>query len=172
MAEPYASRPAAGNPRSGGDATTLASIIAAPTNDFFAPTVTGLPANAVQIENLTEFSYSYDVLQMGDPFTATVPDPRGLYRDQLLPGWFCRFYLSSPAVRGGAPTLKVTGIITDRRAGSDNRGGTAIRVTGADLGWHLIHNDAPLWMNLRGVTFVQLCIFDYATHCSVHSTLL
>jgi prophage tail gpP-like protein len=74
-----------------------------------------------------------------------------------------RLYLSNPLVAGGSRTLKVTGIITQREAVSDAQG-TVIRITGADLGWHLVHNDAPLWFNLRGTTLERLataCIFPH-----------
>src|SRR5262249_24973294 len=115
------------------------------------------------LERITTFSYTSNVLQMGDPFSVTVPDPRGQFVDKLLPGHSVRFYLSNPSVAGGARTPKATGIITQRELVSDARG-TIIRVTGADLGWHLLHNDAPLWFNLRGVTFERLanaCIFPH-----------
>jgi prophage tail gpP-like protein len=116
----------------------------------------------VKLDRVSSFSYSSNVMQMGDEFSLVVPDPRGDLRDKLLPGWSVRFYMSNPRVVGDDPTLKVTGIITQREATSDERGGTSIRLTGADLGWHLTHNDAPLWYNLRRGTLEDLakaCIF-------------
>lgn len=129
------------------DRTTLAEIHAAPTSTTL---------DYVVVDRITEFSYSYDVLQMADPFTVTVPDPAGKFRDKLLPGWSVRFYMRNPAVAGGALTLKVNGLVTGREASSDASGGTVIRVSGADLGWHLHNNDAPLWFNLRGASLERL----------------
>lgn len=117
-----------------------------------------------QVENVTGFSYSSDVMQIGDPFSVSIPDPRGLYKNAFKRGWSARYYMSNPNVNGGALAWKQGGVITDRDASSDPNGGTTIRVTGADLGWHLIHNDAPLWFNLRGSTLerlAELCMFPH-----------
>ncbi len=90
-------------------------------------------------------------------FSFATENARGAsgYRDKLVPGASVRLYLSNPSVGGGARTQKVTGVITQREVVSDARG-TVIRITGADLGWHLMHNDAPLWFNLRGTTLDRL----------------
>lgn len=166
-------RPAPGNPRATDD-TTLASIVVGRTQLQLAEAEQLLSSNladdafllagtdVMQVENLTSFSYSSNVMQMGDPFTVTVPDPRGKYRNSFAPGSAVRFYLSNPLVNGGARTRKVTGIITNREAVSDLQTGAAIRLTGADLGWHLMNNDAPLWFNLRSSTLEKLaeaCLF-------------
>jgi len=105
--------------------------------------------------NTVAFSYSNDVLQLGDPFTVTVPNPRGEYNDRLQVGARIKLYLQNPNVAGGNATIKHTGIIVDRECRSD-RNGTVIQLGCADLGWHLQNNDAPLWFNLRQSTFQRL----------------
>jgi prophage tail gpP-like protein len=107
------------------------------------------------IPNLTSFSYSSDVLQIGDAFSVEIPDPRGKYIGKLPIGATCKFYLQNPAIADGVKTLKALGVITDRKASGSDRG-TIIRITGADIGWHLVHNPAPVWFNLRGVTWERL----------------
>lgn len=112
-------------------------------------TVTEPDGSITRVDNITAFSYSSDVQQIGDPFSVTVPDPRGIYRTKLKRGSRVEFALSSPSVNGGAATKKVTGIIVGREV-SVTSSGTVVALTGADLGWHLTNNDGPLWFNLRG----------------------
>ena len=45
----------------------------------YAPT----ESSATRIVNTVQFSYSSDVLQLGDPFSLVIPDPRGTYRDKF-----------------------------------------------------------------------------------------
>jgi hypothetical protein len=69
--------------------------------------------------------------------------------------------MSNPAVSNGELIKKVSGIITRREMSADAKG-TVIQLTGADLGWHLAHNDAPLWFNFRYATLDKLanaCLF-------------
>lgn len=108
-----------------------------------------------EFTNTVAFSYSNDVLQLGDPFSVTVPNPRGDYNDKFQVGARIKLYLKNPNVAGGSPTLKHTGIIVDRECKSD-RSGTVIQLNCADLGWHLQNNDAPLWFNLRRGTVDEL----------------
>ena len=174
---------AASNPRAG-DTTSSVTILAAPTADFFDTTGTlragttdimdpaaFARAAVIQVDRVNTFTYATNVLQMGDPFSAIVPDPRGALTDKLMPGWSVRFYMANALVNGGAPALKVSGIVVDRQVTVDAAGGTQIRIQGADLGWHLMNNDAPLWFNLRGVSgaaptlehLAEACVFpqDY-----------
>ncbi len=108
------------------------------------------------VPNIASFSYTSDIQQLGDPFSLRVPDPYGNWRDKLADGKTIRIYLANPNVQGGTPTLKVTGIIVDSDVESTIGGGTVINLTGADLGWHLIENDAPIWFNQRGKNFEAL----------------
>lgn len=108
-----------------------------------------------EIPNLTSFSYSSDVLQLGDPFSVEIPDPEGEFKGDFPIGATCKLYLQNPNIAKGAKTLKALGIITDRKVSVSERG-TIIHLTGADIGWHLVNNDAPVWFNLRGVTWERL----------------
>ena len=131
------------------DDTTMASIWVCEYSDFLSGPIT-------QINNLTTFSYTSNVLQISDPFSVTVPDPRGEWIDKLKVGNAIKFFMKNQSVAGGQSTPKVTGVITNREVTVDNNGGTVIRITGADLGWHLMNNDAPLWFSLAGVQFEKL----------------
>jgi hypothetical protein len=98
--------------------------------------------------NTVGFSYSSDVLQLGDPFSVSVPNPRGLYTDKFLRGQTVQLFLRNPNVQGNALTLKHLGIIVRRRQ-SVSSAGSVIHLDCADLGWHLVNNDAPLWEVLQ-----------------------
>ena len=77
---------------SGGDGTTLATI------EVTVP----FTGEVVRVPNITAFSYSSDVLQVGDAFSVTVPDPRGIYVSKLLRGARLVLSLSSPFIAGGS----------------------------------------------------------------------
>lgn len=94
------------------------------------------------------FSYSSDVLQLGDPFSVTVPNPRGVYTDKFLRGQTIKLQLRNPNVKANALTLKHTGIIVRRRQSLSARG-SQIQLDCADLGWHLVNNDTPLKYRLQ-----------------------
>jgi len=147
--EPPVAEAAPDNPLSGGP-TTLATI------DVTVP----FTGEVVRIPNLTAFSYSSDVLQVGDPFSVTVPDPRGLYLKKLLRGAKVVLSLSNPSVAGGGKIRKITGRIIRRRVTCTPQG-TVITLLGADLGWHLAHDDGPLWFGLQSCTWdtlIKACI--------------
>ena len=63
----------------------------------------------VRIDGLTAFSYSSDVRQVGDPFSVTVPDPRGKLVGKLVRGARCVLSLSNASVAGGIKVRKTTG---------------------------------------------------------------
>jgi len=107
------------------------------------------------IDGCTGFSYSNDMLAIGDPFSVSVPNVRGRWVGKLLKGQKIIFKLSNPAVNGGAPTLKHTGRIVERQAISD-QGGTRVHLNCADLGWHLSNCDAELKYQLLSGTFQDL----------------
>lgn len=131
------------------DGTTLATIeVTIPFSD---------PAVVVRVPNITSFSYSNDVLQVGNPFSVAVPDPRGIYLDKLVRGAKIVLSLSSPFVAGGAKIQKVTGRIIRRRL-SCNAQGTVITLVCADIGWHLAHDDGELWFNLQSCTWETLIL--------------
>lgn len=98
--------------------------------------------------NTVGFSYSSDVLALGDPFSVTIPNPRGQYTDKFLRGQCVKLMLRNPNVLGNALTTKHLGIITRRRQSVSARG-SSIQIDCADLGWHLANNDAPLYYKLQ-----------------------
>jgi prophage tail gpP-like protein len=102
-----------------------------------------------------DYVYISDVLNMGDPFSCTVPNPDGRYSDAIKPGDPVKLYMSDSQVSGGANILFFTGIVVSRDFTS-NMQGSSMRVTCADLGWHLQNNTAPVWMNLRGRKWADL----------------
>lgn len=101
-----------------------------------------------QLVNTVGFSYSSDVLVLGDLFSVVIPNPRGLYTDKFLRGQTVQLHLQHPDVNGNAPTLKQLGIIV-RRTQSCSASGSVVQLDCADLGWHLLNNDAPLWFRLQ-----------------------
>src|SRR5439155_6267734 len=91
------------------------------------------------------------------------PDPRGRHAQKFRRGAGVVFSLSNAAVDGGSKTAKVQkGVLVRRRRSSDLGGGTVTALEGADLGWHLVHNDAPLWLGLQGLSFREVldCVLD------------
>lgn len=140
------------NTPAGANTSTEAVITVLPN----AASAYGTPeSNPTRIVNTVNFSYSSDILQLGDPFSVTIPNPRGQYTDKFLPGQTVQLHLRNPAVEGNALTLKHRGIITRRRM-STSPSGSALQLDCADLGWHLLNNDAPLWYRLQYAKFYQL----------------
>lgn len=112
------------------------------------------------IRNMVAFSYSHDVLTLGDPFSVTIPDPRGDYAGAFVRGSKVKLHLKNPNVNGGQPTLKHLGLVVRRRVSGSVRQGTAIQLDCADLGWHLDNNDPELFYKLRYGTFEKFLTDD------------
>ncbi|MFO0578703.1 MAG: hypothetical protein U1A78_32270 [Polyangia bacterium] len=100
-----------------------------------------------EIRNIVSWAASQDVLMIGDPFSVTVPNPRGAYTQKLQVGAKVELLLSNPGVHGGAPALTHTGLVTDRDAVSDLSSGSVIRLQCADRGWHLLNNCPRFFVN-------------------------
>lgn len=116
--------------------------------------------NGFSVDDIKEYSYTSDLLQLGDPFSFTVPNIGGKYtkansKTVIQRGASVQFYIADPAVQQGNLVLKATGLVISRER-FNNHDGSSVRVTCADLGWHLNNNSAPLWMNLRGHTYRSL----------------
>ena len=109
-----------------------------------------------QIDDVKTFSYDSDVLQLGDPVSFRIANVDGQYNGKLNIGDSLEFYPRDPDVANGIPIRSLKGLVTKIERTSDFEGGTQMTVTGADLGWHLTNNSAPLWKNLRGITFDSL----------------
>lgn len=130
-------------------------------------TVCTIEIDGTTVADVSQWSYVSDVLSLSDPFSVTVPDPRGRWRNVVtIPSGDAPkrtvFKLANPNILDGKPTVKVDGLIVKATRDSAEGRGTIISVEGADLGWHLVNNDAPLWFNLTHTTFQRLldaCIF-------------
>ena len=90
--------------------------------DDIAQTRAVIEVEGEAIDGCSAFSYQSDVLAVGDPFSVTVPNPRGKYTSKFLPGSRVQLKLSNPRVNGGALTLKHTGRLIERQASSDRSG--------------------------------------------------
>src|SRR5258706_13672279 len=118
-----------------------------------SPVVTVEIAGTVY-DKITQYAYDSDLLQLGDPCSVVIPDPYAQY--SISEGDSLKFYVADPEVAGGKPTPKIVGVVVSVDRASENGTGTIINVGGADLGWHLVNNDAPIWKRLEGLTFERL----------------
>ncbi len=110
---------------------------------------TGDPIFVVEVGGIQyecrEHSYSSNVLKLADSATITIPAPDGYVQSKAGPvsaataaprGALCMLYMSDPAVQGGALLPRIKGRVI-RRNISGGGDGTVLRLTVADLGWHL-----------------------------------
>lgn len=106
------------------------------------------------LRNISQFSVSDDVLQVGDTMNLLVPDPKNeLYKKiELFAGY--KVYLQNPNIDGGTPCLRQTGIIRGREKSASLQG-DVISLRGADLGWHL-QGSAPPFYRLEQATIKDL----------------
>jgi len=86
-----------------------------------------------ELVNTVEFSYSSDIMQLGDPFSVVIPNPRGKYTNQFTRGQKVELSLKNPNVNGGQPTLKQRGVIVRRHSSTSSSGGSVIRRKGERL---------------------------------------
>lgn len=136
--------------------STLERITAGPLDPYAGDLTTRVTVEIAGTEYplITQYSLEGDVLNLGDPCAVEIPNPRGQYNGKINIGDSLKYYMANPFVLGGQKLLMMTGIVTNRRAYS-NRNGTFVGVDGADLGWHLVNNDAPLWFRLRNTKWSQ-----------------
>ena len=132
-----------------------------------ANTQVRIEAAGQTIEDVIELDYSSDMMAVGDEAHFTVVNNGGNYTGSLAVGTLVDLSMGNPAVKGPTSTLqhrspglatdtsgrgftlKHRGRVIDRVATVDTNGGSTIRVTTADLGWHLANCCGPLWFNLR-----------------------
>ena len=106
------------------------------------------------IDEIKEFSYSSDMMAVGDQCSFTVvADSKGDTLRRLPLGALVRLRLNNPAVNRGRWTLKHLGRIVTRDAAV---GDGTIKVVSADLGWHLTNCHAPLYKRFRGLKLDQI----------------
>lgn len=109
-----------------------------------------------EYSQISDYAYDTDVLQLGDPCSIRLPNPNGHLNGKIKIGDALELYFSHPDVAGGRRVRKLKGIVTSRTASYSADAGTTLTVGGADLGWHLQSNAAPLWFQLRGIRFRTL----------------
>jgi hypothetical protein len=80
----------------------------------------------------------------------------GSAQPKIALGDSIQFYIADPELNGGTRVQKLKGIVTSRQSSCSDGSGTVVTIGGADLGWHLANNAAPLWFRLRGITFGAL----------------
>lgn len=125
---------------------TVASLLI----EYQAPDGT---SDAYTVDEIEDFTYSSDMMAVGDEATFTIVNPRRKYTGRLVVGSTVKLYLSNPRVKNGAETLKFLGRIIDRSPDTE-RG--VIKLACADLGWHLASCDAPLWYRLEHGQLTQM----------------
>jgi prophage tail gpP-like protein len=119
--------------------------------------ILSLPDRGIsELRDITSFSYVSDCMALANPFSAEVRDPDSHWSSRIRRGDRIDVYLSNPDVNQGQYTRKLTGRIKDME--QDNRAGTGrvLRITGADLGHHLIKDFGPLGFALSRTTYEQL----------------
>jgi len=112
--------------------------------------------NGQTIEEIERWEYRSDVLVPGELATFTVVNKNHKYRDSLKLGDQIEFILSNEAVNGNTPCVKHRGWVVSRELVSDTKTGNTLNITSGDIGWHLAHNDGPLFANLLGVRWETL----------------
>lgn len=117
-----------------------------------------LEINGEEISNLSSFTYTSDVRQLGDPFSVEIPDPRRKWGTVVTKGELVKLYAKNPDVNNGTKTLKLTGRIRNVKQKSTNGQGRVLLVSGADLGWHLTKSSGPLWYNLQQSNYLDLLL--------------
>jgi prophage tail gpP-like protein len=131
------------------------SLLGSPYATDRTPRVT-IVIDDQEYDRVADYSYDTDLLTLGDAFAVSIPDPNLRYRGLPKMGQLVELFMEDPDVDGGAKVRKLKGRVTRRRRKSVQGQGTVISVAGADLGWHLIATDAPMWFRLNGATFDQL----------------
>lgn len=111
--------------------------------------------NGTESDLIKQYCYDSDILQLGDPFSVILPDPHNRYAN-VVEGQTIKLNMASPLVGNGQKVQKILGVVTQVIRECSKEGGTVLNVAGADLGWHLCNNDAPIWKRLPGMTFAKL----------------
>lgn len=122
------------------------------------PVKATLVVEGTEYDKIEQYSYDNDLLNLGDQWAVTLPDPKGELVGKLQRGQSAELYFED---RNLPRTKVVTGLITQRRGVANNRTGTKVVVGGADIGWHLVNGCAPMWKRLRGANWKKL--LDEAT---------
>lgn len=126
------------------------------TTDSDRSTQMSLRIGGEEIRDIRTFSYVQDVMQLANPFSAEIPDPESRWSRIVTRGAKAEVYLSNPDVNNGRPALKMTGLVREVEQGTRSGAGRVLRVTGADLGYHLTRDSGPLGFALSKTTYKKL----------------
>lgn len=107
----------------------------------------GIVRGGTDLSTVTQYSYTSDVMTLTDSAAIDVANPKGLL-NAVPKGSRIIVSMADPEVLGGAPIVRLVGLVTNPRRMS--RGGQVLQLQCSDLGWYLEECDAPLWMNLQG----------------------
>ena len=105
-----------------------------------------LKLGQLEVTEVAGYSYTSDILTLTDTCTVDVINAEGRYSGQVPHGTKLELRMADPSVLGGAPILRMTGLVTNPRLSS--KGGEKLQVLGADRGYYLEKCDAPLYANL------------------------
>lgn len=120
-----------------------------------ATTLWRLDVDGETVELVRQFSYSSDVMAIGEECRWSLTNPGRRYVGKLRTGSIAEIYAINADVNAGQPTLKFKGRIVQREA-SLGPDGSTIDLGIFDLGWHLTNCCAPLWFRLDRANFVDL----------------
>jgi hypothetical protein len=126
------------------------------TTDSDRSTQMSLRIGGEEIRDIRTFSYVQDVMQLANPFSAEIPDPDSKWSRVVTRGAKAEVYLSNPDVNNGRQSLKLTGRVREVEQGTRAGTGRVLRVTGADLGYHLTRDSGPLGFALSRTTYKKL----------------
>ncbi len=118
--------------------------------------VTNEAGKVTEVDKISGFSMVFDILNLGDAFSLTVPDPYNKWRDVLVPKLPIRVYLSNPAVSGNSNVLMYDGLIVKRKIQGDLSKGTIIQVECSDKGWYLKNNCPRVYESLQKGNYIDL----------------
>ena len=109
-----------------------------------------------EVDKITSFSLAFDILNLGDPFSITVPDPKKKWKNILVPGQPLKVFASNPNVQNGAQVQMYDGLIVNRQRISDIDRGSVIQLNCFDKGWYLLNNCPEVWQQITTGTYVDL----------------
>lgn len=109
-----------------------------------------------EVDKLTAFSLTFDILNLGDAFTLTVPDPKQKWRNILVPGQPVQIFASNPNVGNGIQVQMYDGLIVNRQRISDINRGSVIQLNCSDKGWYLKENCPEVWQQLTTGNYIDL----------------
>lgn len=116
-----------------------------------------LRVNGVDVPEISGFTFSDDILAVGEESAITVINERRKYTSGLKVGSFVEVFWQSPEYNSGNPVLRFVGRLLDRKPKVNPSVGSVIELTVADLGCHLTMSCARLWWRFDRTTFGQLC---------------